>query len=254
MTMLTRAHQPLPDRDARLIAGLRRGDPGAVDAFVETYGARICRRIERILGNRADAEEVAQDVLLLIVRRIHLFGARAAFATWVHRIATNAALARLRHRRRNDSRWAAGPSDAMPAQIASAEEEVTRRELQGLLARAIATLPEPYRLPLVLHHLEGLSHDAIAARLGLGLAAVKSRVYRSRILVRRCLAPQRRPTTWPNCSCIHRLAWRTWKSPSTSWRPSPRPSTRRSLNSLRVAVSLRARSRTMMMMAKVERK
>ncbi len=189
MTMLIRAHQPLPDRDARLIAGLRRGDPGAVDAFVETYGARICRRIERILGNRADAEEVAQDVLLLVVRRIHLFGARAAFATWVHRIATNAALARLRRRRRNDSRWAAGPSDAVPAHIASAEEEVTRRELQGLLARAIATLPEPYRLPLVLHHLEGLSHDAIAARLGLGLAAVKSRVYRSRILVRRCLAP-----------------------------------------------------------------
>lgn len=189
MTMLTPAHHPLPDRDARLIAGLRRGDPEAVDAFVETYRARICQRIERILGNRADAEEISQDVLLLIVRRIHLFGERAAFATWVHRIATNAALARLRCRRRNDGRWAAGHSEAGPAQIASAEEEATRRELHGLLARAIATLPEPYRLPLVLHHLEGLSHDTIAARLGLGRAAVKSRVYRSRILVRRCLAP-----------------------------------------------------------------
>lgn len=195
MTMLITGHRPLPDRDARLIAGLSRGDPEAVDAFVEAYRARICRRIERILGNRADAEEVAQDVLLLIVRRIHLFGKRAAFATWVHRVATNAALARRRARRRSDGRRAAGHPEAGPdgwpdlaGHIASAEEEVARRELHGLLARAIATLPEPYRLPLVLHHLDGLSHEIIATRLGLGRAAVKSRVYRSRILVRRRLA------------------------------------------------------------------
>jgi RNA polymerase sigma-70 factor (ECF subfamily) len=195
MTMLNRAQHPFPDPDARLVAGLRRGDPGGVDAFVETYRARICQRIERILRNRADAEEVTQDVLLLIVRRIHLFGERASFATWVHRIATNAALARLRRRRRNGGPWAAGHPEAGPAgwadltgHIVSAEEEVVQRELRELLEGVIATLPESYRLPLVLRHLEGLSHETIAARLGLGRAAVKSRVYRSRILVRRCLA------------------------------------------------------------------
>lgn len=190
MTTLATADRPRPDGDARLIAGLRRGDPEAIDALVEAYGARICRRIERILGNRADAEEVAQDVLLLIVRKIHLFEGRAAFGTWVHRVATNAALARLRRRRRDDEHSAADPAGwaALAGHPASAEEELVQLELRGLLARAIETLPEPYRLPLVLHHLEGLSNEAIAARLGLGLAAVKSRVYRSRILVRQCLA------------------------------------------------------------------
>ncbi|MGH7373706.1 MAG: RNA polymerase sigma factor [Candidatus Rokuibacteriota bacterium] len=190
MTTLATADRPRPDGAARLIAGLRRGDPEAIDALVEAYGSRICRRIERILGNRADAEEVAQDVLLLIVRKIHLFEGRAAFGTWVHRVATNAALARLRRRRRDDEHSAADPAGwaALAGHPASAEEELVQLDLRGLLARAIETLPEPYRLPLLLHHLEGLSNEAIAARLGLGLAAVKSRVYRSRILVRECLA------------------------------------------------------------------
>ncbi len=183
-------HRPPPDGDARLIDALRRGTPGAPDALVEAYGARIHRNVNRILTNGADAEEVAQDVLLTIVRRIQAFGGRSTFATWVHRIATNAALARLRRRRRDDAHAASVP--VLPAFLAGrltgADEELARRELGGVLARAIETLPEPYRLPLVLCHLEGLSTAAIADRLGLGQAAVKSRVYRSRVLIRQCLA------------------------------------------------------------------
>ena len=190
MATLATPSDPRPGGDASLIAGLQRGDPSAVDALVETYRARICRRIERILGNRADAEEVAQDVLLRIVRKIHQFGGRAAFGTWVYRVATNAALARRRSRRRDEEHADAAPvrEAARPGPLASADDELDRRELRGILARAIATLPEPYRVPLLLHHVEGLSNEAIAARLGIGRAAVKSRVYRSRILVRQSLA------------------------------------------------------------------
>jgi RNA polymerase sigma-70 factor (ECF subfamily) len=183
--------RPPPDGDARLIDALRQGAPGAADALVEAYGARIYRNVNRILTNRADAEEVAQDVLLTIVRRIQSFGGRSTFATWIHRVATNTALARLRRRRRRDEAHAAAVP-AMPALMGAhatgADDELARRELGGVLARAIETLPEPYRLPLVLCHLEGLSTAAIADRLGLGRAAVKSRVYRSRMLVRQCLA------------------------------------------------------------------
>jgi len=183
-------HRPSPDGDARLIDALRRDAPGAAAALVEAYGARIYRNVNRILTNGADAEEVAQDVLLTIVRRIQAFGGRSTFATWVHRVATNAALARLRRRRRDDVRAAAVP--AMPAlmfsHVTRADEELARRELGGVLERAIETLPEPYRLPLVLCHLEGLSAAAIADRLGLSRAAVKSRVYRSRLLIRASLA------------------------------------------------------------------
>jgi len=182
-------HLPPPDGDARLIDALRRGAPGAADALVEAYGARIYRNVNRILTNRADAEEVAQDVLLTIVRRIQSFGGRSTFATWIYRVATNTALARLR-RRRADVHAAAVPAmpDLMGGHVTGADDELARRELGGVLARAIETLPEPYRLPLVLCHLEGLTTAAIADRLGLGRAAVKSRVYRSRMLVRQCLA------------------------------------------------------------------
>jgi RNA polymerase sigma-70 factor (ECF subfamily) len=183
-------HRPSPDADARLVDALRRGAPGAADALVEAYGSRIYRNVNRILANRADAEEVVQDVLLTIVRRIHSFGGRSTFATWVHRVATNTALARLRRRRRDDVHAAAVPTlpVLLGGPVTGADEDLTRRELGNVLERAIETLPEPYRLPLVLSQLEGLSTAAIAARLGLGRAAVKSRVYRSRLLIRQCLA------------------------------------------------------------------
>jgi RNA polymerase sigma-70 factor, ECF subfamily len=183
-------HRFSSDADARLIDALRRGAPGAADALVEAFGSRIYRNVNRILTNRADAEEVVQDVLLVIVRRIHTFGGRSAFATWVHRVATNTALARRRRRRRDDVHAVADP--AMPAlldgSVTGADEELTRRELGGVLERAIETLPEPYRLPLILSQIEGWSTAAIADRLGLGRAAVKSRVYRSRLLIRASLA------------------------------------------------------------------
>ncbi|MGH7314904.1 MAG: RNA polymerase sigma factor [Candidatus Rokuibacteriota bacterium] len=179
-----------PDGDARLIDALRRGDPSAADALVAAHGSRIYRNVNRILANPADAEEVAQDVLLAIVRRIQSFDERSAFATWVHRVATNAALARLRRRRRDEAR--AGDVPALLAVIGShrpgADEELVRRELGRTLARAIETLPEAYRIPLVLGHLDGLSTADIADRLGLGRAAVKSRMHRSRLLVRASLA------------------------------------------------------------------
>jgi RNA polymerase sigma-70 factor (ECF subfamily) len=176
--------------DARLLDALRRGDPAAADALVEAYGSRIYRHVNRILANRADAEEVAQDVLLTIVRRIQSFGGRSTFATWVHRVARNAALARLRRRRRDDAHTTAvsRSSDVGGNRGTGADADLARYELGEVLERAIATLPEPYRLPLILCHLEGLSTAVIAGRLGLGRAAAKSRVHRSRLLIRASLA------------------------------------------------------------------
>jgi RNA polymerase sigma-70 factor (ECF subfamily) len=187
--MMSSPHRPSLARDARLLDALRRGDPAAADALVEAYGSRIYRIVNRILASRADAEEVAQDVLLTILRRIQSFGGRSTFATWVQRVATNAALAR-RRRRRADAHAAAlsRASDVIAIHMTGADAELVRYERGEVLARAIATLPEPYRLPLILCHFEGLSTAVIAERLGLGRAAVKSRVHRSRLLIRASLA------------------------------------------------------------------
>jgi RNA polymerase sigma-70 factor (ECF subfamily) len=188
--MMSSAHRPSLAGDARLLDALRRGDPAAADALVEAYGSRIYRIVNRILASRADAEEVAQDVLLTILRRIQSFGERSTFATWVQRVATNAALARLRRRRRADAHAVAlsRVSDVIAIHMTGADAELVRYERGEVLARAIATLPEPYRLPLILCHFEGLSTAVIAERLGLGRAAVKSRVHRSRLLIRASLA------------------------------------------------------------------
>lgn len=153
------------------------------------YGARIHRRVRRILSDPRDAEEVAQDVLLTVVRRIRSFRGRSTLATWIQRVATNAALAHLRRRRRQDARAIAWPP--VPTGSGSrlgADAELARRELGRVLARAIERLPEAYRRPLVLRHVEGQSIAAIAAGLGLGRTAVKSRVHRSRRLIRASLA------------------------------------------------------------------
>ncbi|MGH7385527.1 MAG: RNA polymerase sigma factor, partial [Candidatus Rokuibacteriota bacterium] len=177
------------DGDAGLIDALRREDPGAADAVVAAYGPRIYRNVNRILADPADAEEVAQDVLLTIVRRIRSFDGRSAFTTWVYRVATNAALARLRRRRRDEARAGHAPAMlAVTGGLPGADEELARRELGRVLAHAIDTLPESYRVPLILGRLDGLSTADIADRLGLGRAAVKSRMYRSRLLIRASLA------------------------------------------------------------------
>jgi RNA polymerase sigma-70 factor (ECF subfamily) len=188
---MTTTPRPRPEEDARLVEALRREDPAAAEALVAAYGARIHRRVRRILSDPGDAEEVAQDVLLTVLRRIRSFRGRSTLATWIQSVATNAALAHLRRRRRDAARavaWPPGPP-AAPASPVGADTELARRELGRVLAGAIERLPEPYRLPLVLRHVEGHSTAAIAARLGLGRAAVKSRVHRSRRLIRASLGP-----------------------------------------------------------------
>src|SRR5882762_4614493 len=142
--MMASAHRPPLAGDARLLDALRRGDPAAADALVEAYGSRIYRIVNRILASRADAEEVAQDVLLTILRRFQSFGGRSTFATWVQRVATNAALARLRRRRRADAHAAAvsRASDVIAIHMTGADAELVRYERGEVLARAIARSEE----------------------------------------------------------------------------------------------------------------
>ena len=187
------------DRDAALVEQLRRGDAGGAEALVGAYGDRVYRLAIRITGNASDAEEVVQDALWTASRKIDTFRGAAAFGSWVYRITANTAYEKLRRRRsrRNDVSW----EDLAPAfdekgQHVEVAVDWSRRlkdpaietELTSVLTAAIDELPADYRTAFVLHDVEGLSNPEIAETLQVTLAAIKSRVHRARLFLRRRLA------------------------------------------------------------------
>ena len=187
------------DGDAALVEALRREDPEAPELLVETYGDRVYRLALRITGSNEDAEEVAQDALWTAARKISTFKGEAAFGSWLYRIAANAAYQKLRARKGKAHEIAM--DDVLPAfdeagrhfePMADWSERVDEQALQGELRRvlgaAIDELPADYRTALVMHDVEGLSNPDIAEALGISLPAVKSRVHRSRLFVRKQLA------------------------------------------------------------------
>ncbi len=205
------------DRDAALVDQLRRGDAGAAEALVATYGDRVYRLALRITGNASDAEEVVQDALWAVSRKIDTFRGAAAFGSWVYRITANAAYQKLRGRRsqRHEMSW----EDLAPAfdekdQHAERAVDWSRRltdpaiegELKTVLGGAIDELPADYRTAFVLHDVEGLSNPEIAEMLHVTLAAIKSRVHRARLFLRKRLADYMGAS----------LDAARWQAPSTS--------------------------------------
>ena len=187
------------DIDAPLVAALLRDDSDATDQLVERYGSRVYRLALRITGVEQDAEEVAQDALLTIVRKIHTFKGESAFGSWVYRITANAAYEKLRSRRRKINEIAL--DDVLPSLgvdgrhfapmedwSSRVDEQAAQGELRRALTAAIDALPPDYRTALVLHDVEGVANLEIAETLGVSLAAVKSRVHRARLFVRKELS------------------------------------------------------------------
>ena len=191
--------RPAVDRDADLIEGLRRQEPGAAEALVATYGDRVYRLAIRITGNSSDAEEVVQDALWAATRKIETFRGAAAFGSWVYRITANAAYQKRRGRQveRNGVSWdELGPSfDELGQYIQPGADWSPRlkdpalaSELQAVLRAAIDELPAEHRATFLLHDVEGLSNPEIAETLQIKLATVKSRVHRARLFLRSRLA------------------------------------------------------------------
>ncbi len=183
-----------PAADGPLLAALRAGDPAGAEGLLAKYEARVYRIAYEITRNAADAEEVCQDVFLNVCRNIGGFEGRSSLGTWIYRIATNAALMKVRSRSRN----AEVPWDSVLPQFTEAgshlaavaewskdpQDSLLRSELQAVLRRALEELPADYRAAVLLRDVEGLSASEAAEALGLTVPAVKARLHRGRLFLR----------------------------------------------------------------------
>ena len=187
------------DPDAALLARLRRGEEGAAEALVGTYGDRVYRLAIRITGNASDAEEVVQDTLWTVSRKIDSFRGEAAFGSWVYRITANAAYEKLRkgRNRRSEVSWdelaPVFDENGQHAEVAvdwsgRLKDPAIERELKSVLCAAIDKLPAEHRTAFLLHDVEGLSNPEIAETLQVRSATIKSRVHRARLYLRTRLA------------------------------------------------------------------
>ncbi len=192
-----RVPRPAIDPDAALVEQLRREDPGAAEALVGAYGDRLYRLASRITGRPSDAEEVVQDALWTVVRKIDTFRGESAFGSWLYRIAANAAYQKVRGRRRrpdvplddvlpsfhDDGQRAASIVDWSP----TVDDPSRQADLRLALTAALDALPEDYRAAVVLRDIEECSIADVAEILGLSVANAKSRVHRARLFLRQHL-------------------------------------------------------------------
>src|SRR5207245_11566558 len=172
--------QGRPGDDPHLVDRLRAGDPRAFEELVIAYQHRVFGVALRMLGNRAEAEEIAQEVFLRAYRAIGAFRGEARLGTWLYGIASRLCLNRLASPDRRLARGDEALADvAAPTPDAASAAE--RAELDAALRAAIAGLPEERRLVLVLRDVEGLSYEEIAETLAIDPGTVRSRLHRARL-------------------------------------------------------------------------
>jgi len=189
----------LDDGEADLLAALRAGEPSAYEEAVHRYSPRMLAAARRILQNEADAHDAVQDAFLSAFRGLDQFEGQARLATWLHRIAVNAALMKLRKRRQMPERsidnllprFSEDGHQAEPAAPwdSAAERVLERQETRDFVRRAIDELPENYRTVLLLRDIEGLDTEETAKHLGVSQGVVKTRLHRARQALRTLLHP-----------------------------------------------------------------
>lgn len=180
-----------------LVGRMRARDGSAVADLASLYGPRIQQLAFRYLKNWEDAEEVAQDVLLKVYRKIEAFRGDAALSSWIYRITFNTAMSRLRTGRSGRavevqptdlSSESSDQAQAEPADwSALADDQVMRAQMRKQLIAALRYLPEVYRIPVLLRDIHGLSTEEASAILKVKPQTLKSRLHRGRLILRKHL-------------------------------------------------------------------
>lgn len=186
------------EAEAALLNDLRAGREAAFAELVSRYSARLLTVARRLLNHEHDAQDALQDTFISAFRGLATFDGKSSLATWLHRIAVNAALMKLRSKRHKPEqpieellpkyyedghRQNPGPAWAMPADC------LENAETRELVRRCIAQLPDSYRIILVLRDIEQMETAAVANHLGIEAGAVKTRLHRARQALRTLLDP-----------------------------------------------------------------
>lgn len=190
---------PADQQEAQLLTGLRAGDPQAYERLVRAYSGRLLAVARRFLANEEDARDALQEAFLSAFRAIGAFQEDARISTWLHRIVVNAALMKLRARRRKpeeliDDLLPTFQEDGHrenpgPAWKETSETMLQRQETRALVRGCIDRLPESYRVVLLLRDIEELDTEETARLLDISPNAVKIRLHRARQALRTLLDP-----------------------------------------------------------------
>lgn len=186
------------ERDQQLLARAQGGDISAFEELVERHRDRVYGLALRMTRSDADAAEIAQETFLSAYQHLPDFRGEAAFGSWVHRIAANHALMRLRHRRviqaaedelKGPEFNERGSLLDYPASDWSrrADEKALDAELGYAIHQATDALPEAYRTVFLLKDTEGLNYEEIAEITGDSIPAIKSRLHRARLALREAI-------------------------------------------------------------------
>jgi RNA polymerase sigma-70 factor (ECF subfamily) len=187
-----------------LLARLQAGEEGALADLADAYSSKIYQLAFRYLRNKEDAEEVTQDVLFKVYRKVATFRGDAALSSWIYRITFNAAMSRLRtaryqrsqdeerHMSASEGDGDGGTAPRRTPDVADwtdmADENVLRSQLRQRVFRAILALPAIYRAPVMLRDIQGMSTEEASAMLRVKDQTLKSRLHRGRLILRKQLA------------------------------------------------------------------
>ncbi|MFD2679139.1 RNA polymerase sigma factor SigW [Bacillus seohaeanensis] len=171
-----------------------KGDQNAFAEIVELYKDKVFQICYRMLGNRHESEDIAQEAFIRAYVNIHTFNQNRKFSTWLFRIATNLCIDRIRKKKPDyylDAEVSGTDGLTMYSQVAAdiqmPEDEVEELELQATIQGAISKLPEKYRSVIVLKYIEELQLREISDILDLPLGTVKTRIHRGREALRKQL-------------------------------------------------------------------
>ena len=188
-----------PDEVAR-VARLRSGENAAFEALIRDHGPRMLAVARRFLPAEEDARDAVQEAFVSAFRSIERFEGQARLSTWLHRIVVNAALMRLRSRRRKPEQ---SIEELLPGFLEDGHmerpaspwrktgtDELERAELRTLVREKIQELPDSHRNVLLLRDIEGLDTEEAAKLMGISTGAVKTRLHRARQALRGLLEPE----------------------------------------------------------------